>query len=56
MEDIEEELMKSCKVEHSGQEVSTHDFEESTRKDSGQRFESKNRGVDTCSWGVDTWV
>ena len=41
LEDIEEELMKSCKVEHSGLEMPTYGFEESTHEDSGQRFESE---------------
>ena len=49
LEDIKKELIKSCKVEHFGQEVSTHGFEESTHEDSGQRFEFENKGADTCS-------
>ena len=39
-EDIEEELIKSCKVEVSEQEVSIHE-------DSGQKFEFVNEDVNT---------
>ena len=47
LELFEAQLAKENMEKYYGQEVSTYDHKESTHKDNEQRFESRNKSVDT---------